>query len=286
MSKIAPKNLDHVVLPVPELEVARERYTRLGFTVAPDARHTFGSENSCIFFDNGTFIEPLSIGQREDVEAAIKKGNNFLRRDAAYRFRRGEDGFSMVVFGDPDPKAQRKRIKKAGYESGRLVTVKRPGVKVRIAFAIDERSPDFTCFYCERPDGPPKFPSDLVEHANGAKGISTVFLNEQLPEDFQYYLQTITGQREVRSHSFGMEMKLPNATLSVLNPVGMKKFLDTDDKPEERGMQAIGFDVTVKNLDTVTKHLDKNSISYRKVGIRLLVDPAPGQGAIIGFVEG
>ena len=99
MTKLSPRNLDHVVLPVPNLEIARERLSSLGFTVAPDARHKFGSENACVFFENGTFFEPLAIGHRETVEADIMKGNNFLRRDAAYRFRNGDDGFSMVVIG-------------------------------------------------------------------------------------------------------------------------------------------------------------------------------------------
>ena len=90
MARRHPRFLDHVVLPVPDLDIARDRLANLGFQVAPDARHSFGSENACVFFENGTFIEPLAIGQRETVEAHIKKGNNFLRRDAAYRFRRGE----------------------------------------------------------------------------------------------------------------------------------------------------------------------------------------------------
>ena len=286
MKKPTARNFDHVVLPVPDLEVARNRLSRLGFTVAPDARHKFGTENACVFFENGTFIEPLAIGQRETVEDAIQEGNNFLRRDAAFRFRNGEDGFSMLVFGDPNPKKQRKKIKKAGYETGKLVTVKRPGVKVRIAFAIDERSPDFSIFLCERPDGPSKFSSEFVGHENTAKAISTIYLHEQLPEDFQYYLQMITAQREVRSHSFGMEMKLPNATLSVLNADGMKRYLGMNELPQARGLRALAFEVTVADLQATIKVLEKNNITYRKTGNRIFVDAASGQGALIAFVEG
>lgn len=280
------RNLDHVVLATPDLEIARERLTALGFTVAPDAQHSFGSENACVFFENGTFIEPLSIGQRETVEDAIQKGNNFLRRDAAFRFRQGENGFSMVVLGEPDPRSARKLLKKAGYETGKIVVVKRPGVKVHIALAIDARSPDLTMFLCERPDGPPSFPKDLTEHKNGALGISAVYLHEQLPEDFQYYLQTVTGQREVRSHSFGMEMKLPNATISSLNSDGMKNYFGVDELPTIRGMRAMAFDVKVKELSKLTKHLEKQEIDYKNISGRVIVDPADGQGAIISFREG
>ena len=284
MTKLTPRNLDHVVLPVPSLKVARSRLSQLGFTVAPDARHKFGSENACVFFGDGTFIEPLAVGHRETVEAAIDKGNPFLRRDMAYRFRNGDDGFTYLVFGDPDPKAQRKAIQKAGWETGKLVTVRRPGVAVKVALGIDERSPDFSCFLCERPNGPAKFPAEMTGHENGAIGISRVALYEHLPEDFQYYLQTMSGQREIRSHSFGMEFELPNSAISVLNEDGMKMHYGAE-VPTARGLRAMAFDVTVKSTPKVAALLDGSSIAHKTIGKRLIVEPATGQGAIIAFVE-
>ncbi len=285
MKKLSPRNLDHVVLPVPSLKVARERLSKLGFTVAPDARHKFGSENACVFFENGTFIEPLAVGHRETVEAAIDKGNPFLRRDMAYRFRNGDDGFTFLVFGDPDPKAERKNIKKAGWETGKLVTVRRPGVAVKVALGIDERSPDFACFLCERPSGPPSFPQEMTGHANGAIGITRVTLCEQLPEDFQYYLQTMSGQREIRSHSFGMEFTLPNAKISALNKAGLKQHYGVD-ASDDRGLKAVAFDIVVKDQKAVADHLAGQGIETRTIGQRLIVDPASGQGAMIAFIEG
>ncbi|MEO0909699.1 MAG: VOC family protein [Pseudomonadota bacterium] len=286
MTKLSPRNLDHVVFPVPNLEIARERLTSLGFTVAPDARHKFGSENACVFFENGTFFEPLAIGHRETVEADIMKGNNFLRRDAAYRFRNGDDGFSMVVMGDKDPVAQRKAIKKAGYQTGKTVIVRRPGVKVHLAFIIDERAPDCSFFLCERPDGPPSFPAEMTDHANGAKAIGQVTLHEHLPEDFQYYQQFASGEREVRSHSFGMDIELPNTTLSTYTDAGMKAHYGVEGLPQRRGLKARAVDVIVSDLGKVADLLKKNGVEARTVGKRLIVDPAEGQGAIIAFVEG
>ena len=285
MKKPLPRNLDHVVLPVPSLDIARDRLSQLGFAVAPDARHKFGSENACVFFENGTFIEPLAIGHRETIEAAMVKGNNFLRRDAAYRFRNGDDGFSCVVFGDQDPRTTRKKFRKLGYETGKIVVVKRPGVKVRIAFAIDPRAPDCSFFVCERPDGPPKFPNDLCSHENGATGITRVTLFEELPEDFQYYIQTASNQREIRSHSFGMDMSLPNATLTTLNRDGMKAHYGVSDLPGGRGLRALAFDIAVKDQKACAKLLKKNGVEASMIGARLVIPPASGQGAIIALVQ-
>lgn len=285
MKKLTPRLLDHAVLPVPSLDITRKRMETLGFSVGPDGRHSFGSENACVYFSNGTYLEPLAIGHRETVEAAIVKGNDFLRRDMAYRFRNGDNGFSMIVFVGKNAKKDRKSFRKAGYESGKIVTVKRPGVKVRSVFAIDERAPDFSLFRCERPDGPPNFPKELVKHENGAIRLANVTVYEDEPTDFQYYLQAVSGVREIRSHSFGFEMQLPNATLSALNESGMKSLYGIDELPAGRGMRAMAIDVAVGDLDTVATLLENNEISARQIGGRLIVAPQPGQGATIAFVE-
>ncbi len=285
MSKLEPRNLDHVVLPVPDLDIARERYQSLGFCVAPDGRHKFGTENCCIKFANGTFLEPLAIGHRETVEANAVRGNNFLSRDASYRFRNGDNGFSMVVFTGDDAKAERRAFKKAGYKPGKLVTVKRTGVHARLAFALDDRAPDLSLFLCEDVGSVTKPNPKLLKHDNGATRIAQVTLYEPVPSDFQYYLQTVCGQRDVRSHSFGMDQSLPNGTLTTLTADGLSAYYGIGDVPVGRGLRAMAVDIEVKNLKTVSKLLEKNEIEYSKIGPRLVVPPAPGQGMTLAFLE-
>ncbi len=65
--------------------------------MAPRGIHPFGTINECVYFADGIFVEPLAIGQRETAEEASLKGNMFTARDAAYRFRRGQDGFSAML---------------------------------------------------------------------------------------------------------------------------------------------------------------------------------------------
>ncbi len=285
MSSHTPRQLDHLVLPVPNLEIARSRLSEIGFTVAPDGRHTFGSENCCVYFGNGTYLEPLAIGDSDTVKAAKQKGNTFLLRDHGYRFRLGDNGFSAVCFGGVDARDDRRAFRKAGYRTGKIVTVKRPGLKVRTVFAVDERAPDFSLFRCERPDGPPRFPKELCVHPNGALRIARVSLYEEEPADFQAYLQEISGVRESNSHSLGIDLALPNAVLSACNERGMKNNYGVEDLPTGRGMRAMAFDVEVLALDEVSKLLSKNNINSRMVGKRLVVSPAKGQGAVIAFVE-
>jgi len=282
---LRPRNIDHVVLPVPSLEVARSRYEQLGFSVNEDARHDFGSENACIFFENGTYLEPLAIGHRETIEEGIRKGNNFLSRDAGYRFRHGDDGFSMVCFAGENAKSGKRAFREAGWRTGKIVTVRRPGVEVRAIFALDERAPDISLFRCERPDGPPHFPSELTSHVNGARKLATVTLFEEVPSDFQYYLQTVAGQRHVHADSFGIEFKQPNGSVEVFNRDGMKVHYGADDMPKGRGLRAAAIDIQVNSLDKTMNILEKNSVQAHRVGGRLVVPPAAGQGYWLAFCE-
>ena len=94
----------------------------------------------------------------------------------------------------------------------------------------------------------------------------------------------MTGQREVRSHSFGMDMELGNGVLSVLNEDGLNAHYGADAETG-RGLRAVAFDVAVTNLAKVSDILANSGVESRRIGKRLIVDPAPGQGSILAFME-
>ena len=68
----APATIDHLVLPVRDLDLARARYEALGFRVAAEARHPFGTENACIFLQDGTYLEPLALWRKSKPERATR----------------------------------------------------------------------------------------------------------------------------------------------------------------------------------------------------------------------
>ncbi|TIX70312.1 MAG: VOC family protein, partial [Mesorhizobium sp.] len=63
--------LDHLVLPTARLDAARVRLGSLGFVVAPTGIHPFGTENCCVFFADGTYLEPLAVGDDLETDRAI-----------------------------------------------------------------------------------------------------------------------------------------------------------------------------------------------------------------------
>jgi catechol 2,3-dioxygenase-like lactoylglutathione lyase family enzyme len=284
--------LDHLVLPVADLDTARARYEALGFNVAPRGEHPFGTENACVYFADGTFLEPLAIHQRETCEAEARAGNVFIARDQAFRFRRGPEGFSAMVMGSIDASGDDASFRAAGISAGEMLTFFRPVLApdgtegeagFKLAFAADLRAPDCFFFTCERINVPKIDRSALKTHANGVVGISRIVGVEPNPSDFQYLLQDVTGQRDVRSHSFGIELQASKATVAVLTPEGFRAQFGVARSPHGRGLRLEAIVFAVADLDGLKTTLSRNGIATRNAGARLVVDPAPGQGAIIAF---
>lgn len=288
-----PRALDHLVLPVGSIAVARARLGALGFTVAPDALHPFGTENACIFFKDGTYLEPLAVASREDCEAHAVAGNAFVARDRAFRFRCGENGLSAIVLKSDDAAGDHERFRKAGLSGGELLEFSRPfkladgtsaEASFRLAFAADLRAPDFFLFCCERTRERPALAEDLLSHANGVIGLSRVILVEENPSDFQYLLEEALQQRDVTAHSFGIDLNAGNAVISALTLAGFEAWFGQG-SDEGRGLRGGGVVFRATKLETVEALLRRNDIAYEHRHHRLLVRPAPGQGVIFAFEE-
>ena len=291
LTKRTARPLDHLVLPVAELARARKRLNDLGFTVAEDARHPFGTENACVFFSDNTYLEPLAVASREECEAAALAGNAFVSRDHAFRFRQGPEGLSAIVLGTPDAATDHIRYRSCGISGGEMLEFSRPmrlpdgreGLgSFRLAFAADLRAPDFFLFSCQRIRALP-VESALHNHENGVVGIAEVVLSEPNPTDFQYLLQEAVDEREVAAHSFGMDIQAGSAKLSVMNPAGMEAFYGRSVSATERGLRGRAVVFRVTDLEATRALFAQNDIEFAEMGGRLIVPEAPGQGVIFAF---
>ncbi len=288
------RRLDHCVLPVPELETAAARLQSLGFTVAPAGRHPFGTENACVYFADDTFLEPLAIAHRETAEAAARKGNVFVARDEAFRFRRGENGFSALVMATDDASADHEQFKANAMSAGSMLRFSRKSADAsgktgkasfKLAFAGDLRAPDAFFFTCERVAAPAIDKSGLQRHDNGVTGIAGVVMSEPNPSDFQYFLQEFVNQRDVEAHSFGMDIEAANATVSVLNPAGMQAFFGMKASTHSRGLRLRAIVFTVADAARCAAVLTERGVAFAEIANRLVVPPADGQGAAFAFEE-
>ena len=284
--------IDHAVLPVESLEAARSRMTALGFSVAPDGVHPFGTENACIYFADGTFLEPLAIAQREDCEKTARKGNVFTARDQAYRFRNGDNGFSALAMATDDARRDHKAFRKAGFSAGKKLAFSRKFVNAEgktdkasflLGFAGDLRSPDAFFFTCEKVAAPKVDRSALQAHANGVTGFLKVIMSEQNPSDFQYLLQDIVNNRDDEAHSFGFEIMAENGSIDVMTPEGLSVYFGVKRASAERGLRFEGLILTVASIEALEQCLGERGVAYREMHGRIIVDAAPGQGLFLAF---
>lgn len=290
--KTSVRRVDHLVLPTAELATARQRLSDLGFTVAPEAQHPFGTRNACVFFADGTYLEPLMVGERDKYEEAAKQGNVFVRRDLAYRFRRGDEGISALVMASDDAAKDHQMFDDAGISAGDNLTFSRnyqtpdggtAEARFELAFAADLRAPDLFFFTCQRLQALSVDRSRLEAHANGVTGIRQIVLSETNPSDFQYLMQEIVQQREVNAHSFGLEIRSSNADIAVLNAAGLKGFFGLEGGTHARGLRLRVIVVVTSLLPSLPDLLENAEIAFERIGERIVVPAAPGQGAAIAF---
>lgn len=290
MSQPGPRRLDHVVMPVPHLDDARVLLSSIGFTVAPDAVHPFGTENACVFFADGTYIEPLGIAERERCEAEAAGGNVFVAHDQAFRFRRGAPGFSGLAFATADARAEHETFRRTGIGDGEMLEFRRIArlpngeaseLGFRLAFARDRRAPDLSLFACQPLHASKPDRSALTAHANGAIGLRRIVLSEPNPTDFQYLLQEIVGERQVLADSFGFSIRTANLVLEVASPEALALRYGAS-RDEERGLRIEGLVLSVESLEGIEGSCRAAGLAAHRLDVRLVV-PLGAAGAFFAF---
>ncbi|PTE11813.1 VOC family protein [Mesorhizobium helmanticense] len=279
--------LDHLVLPTANLDVARARLTSLGFVVAPTGIHPFGTENCCVFLGDGTYLEPLAVGDAQAAAKAIAAGNVFVARDRAFRDRCGDEGFSAIVLSTGNAGADHARYVEAGLSAGGMLSFSRAFADAagksdmasfKLAFASGAGATDALLFACERINAPKVDRTALQAHANGATGIIEVVAVSNRPSEQRRLLAVAADAEE------DMAFRLPNAGLTLLEPAAFEtRFGLPASAPSELRFAGVVF--SVRSTDTVATLLAANCIEHDIDGNDIVVRPAPGQGAVFIFRE-
>ncbi|WP_432283367.1 VOC family protein [Aminobacter sp. BA135] len=274
----SPRPLDHVVLPTGDLTLARDRLAALGFSVSPQGTHPFGTINCCVYLSDGTFLEPLAVGDRVAADKAVREGNAFVARDRVFRDAHGEEGFSAVVFGTDDADADHTAFVAAGVSAGSRLDFSRPFVDAsgksdvasfRLAFAAQPSvAADAFFFTCERANVPAVDRSALQAHANGAGRVLAIELAAGNVAAAGKLLATVA-----RSVAGDAGVTLANARLTIRN----------EPNAMDIRLEAIVF--AVDDLAATKALLVEHAVTHDLDGQRLVVPAAPGQGATFIFEE-
>ncbi len=286
------RSVDHLVLPVDQLDEARERLSLLGFTVAPKAQHPFGTANVCSFFADDTYIEMLAVDRERLYQAASRRSNSFILRDQAYRFRVGQDGFSGIAFRTDDARSDHREFKRRGISGGRIVEFsrifstpegKREIASFRLAFAADLRAPDAFFFCCQRLVYPKSDRSHLYAHPNGARRLRKILICDDNPQEFTELLQGVFHAPACKIDDGSLEIAAGNADIEVLPSKQFENSFGWLPALHGRGLRLAGLVFAVASLSTVEQLLDRNDVAFLKRDGRIIVYPAKGQGTLFVF---
>lgn len=288
-----PRPIDHCVLPVKNLDVAQQRLTALGFTVAPKGVHPFGTENACVYFSDQTFLEPLAQSDNRAQRDAARQGNMFAARDLAFRYRQGEEGFSALVFGTDDAEADHAEFVEAGFSGGNVLDFSRDFVDVagnsgkisfRLAFAADWRAPDCFFFTCQRINASKAERSALQKHGNGVTRIRSVVMSAPRGRDFADFALTAANAASTEEDRDATRIAAANAMIELLDGPELEKRFGVH-SPADPGLRHQVICFGVRQLHETETLLRRNQIDYDMRHDRVFVHPAPGQGAIFAFEE-
>ncbi|MBL0373895.1 VOC family protein [Rhizobium sp. KVB221] len=290
---MSARPLDHLVMPVTDIRTARTRLTELGFTVAADAVHPFGTENACVYFSDNSYLEPLGIADARKATATAKAGNQFTARNKAFRTRRRVEGLSAIVMHSDDAEADHQRFLKEGCSGGDLLEFSRvmklpDGSEItptfRLAFAADERSPDVFGITCQRINVPSVDRSALEVHANSVTGIKAVILTEPHPSDFLGFFRQVVDNHELSESYEGLTIRSSNADILVLNEAGAREHFGLD-VPADRGLRGRAVLFSVADIAETETLFGVNAIPFIKHDGMILVAHEPGQGIPFAFSE-
>jgi hypothetical protein len=286
------RSIDHCVLAAEKLSLARDRYRRMGFSVAPDGVHPFGTCNANMYFRNGPMIETLAIADHVKYAEAIEKGNTFVRNDAEFRRAHGSDGFSHIVATSVDAGKDHEDFLARGVSGGDVVSFSRKfehpdgrpdSLAVNLAFATHPRAPSGFFFVCENVVVPEIDRSALLDHENGALGAKHVISCTREPAIYRDFYRELFGSAEVTVRDQMVDCMVPNGRVSIVTPEGLSQTYGI-------GLRSVGTDLlhqglifAVRDISRTEALFARNQVSFKRHNDRLVVPFASEPGFFFGF---
>ena len=286
-----PRDIDHLVLAVRDLDAARATYQRMGFTLTPVARHPFGTKNSLAQLQGG-FLELLAV---DDPALIVEPGEaafSFAAFNRDYLAER--EGLSMLVLQSADPAADR-----AAFAAGELPvyvpfsferTAKGPdGIDRKVAFDLtftsDARVYGAAGFFTCRNRFPENFwRAEFQHHVNGAARIAAAVFSSRDPADFHIFFTVFTGQHDMTATSLGVTFDLGQSQLDLLSPPAFRAFFGEDAGSDPR--RFVGYRIAVGDVSATRALFATNGVPFTELSGALVVPSSFTHGVAVAFVAG
>ncbi|HLX79382.1 MAG TPA: VOC family protein [Burkholderiales bacterium] len=161
------RGIDHAVILVRDLDLARDTYARLGFTLTPRGFHSLGSQNHCIMFGRD-YLELMALPAAPP--AAFQYFADFLSKG---------EGVGALALATEDVAAAYAELTQAGIAAEAPLALSRPvGNLGEARFTLVQlppaETPGFRTFLCQHHTREIVWRPEYQRHANGVGGIGSV----------------------------------------------------------------------------------------------------------------
>ena len=222
MSAVAT-GLDHVGIAGPDLDALAAQWERLGFTLAPYARHAgpagpdgavvaYATANRCIMLEDG-YVELIAV-----VDAAAP--GNMIGRHLA----RGP-GVHILALGIDDPDANLVRLRAGGLAVPGVALLERPvdaarpdGPRARFARLPLPEAPEGHVMLIRHLTPEAIWRPDLIGHRNAVVALESVTLVADDPAASAARLARLAGHPLRPDPAGGFRLDLPRGQVRILPP--------------------------------------------------------------------
>jgi hypothetical protein len=284
-----PRDLDHIVHAVRDLDAAGEFYARAGFTVTSRNRHPWGTHNR-IVQSKSCYIEILEIAEPEKIEPHAARSFSFGAFNRDFLARR--EGLSMLLLKSGNAGLDARTFEAAGIGGFEVFDFARGGTRpdgtpVKLAFSLayaaDPASPGLRFGACQH-HFPENFWNPAFQlHANGSQNIRGVTMVAADPAAHLSFLRAFTGVEEVQANSAGLTARTGNGDIEILQPAEYRELAGVFVQPIGEGMTLGAIRFTVADLVRTEALHRQNGLDVRRHAGCLVVDGAAAHGATLIF---
>jgi len=263
--------IDHFVFPVPSLEGIKAPMQRLGFTLAPQAEHPFGTANICLFLASNVYIEFLSLNDEALYAQAMKDDVPFIRDVGSWRKRNGYEGFAGLAFASQDAYADQTRFENLGISAGRIGEFSREFAlpdgttdiaSFRTAHTHLPSMTEILCFTCQRVRVPTVDRRQVESHNNGVEGLKKIIIAAPKPLELRQTLTKLLDGPPSLAVPDALGFKLPNVELVALSPDALMQAYGLNIKTQVPRL--VGLIFSCQSLSAFEKHLASQNVSHHK----------------------
>jgi catechol 2,3-dioxygenase-like lactoylglutathione lyase family enzyme len=268
--------IDHVVILARDLDAARGRFARLGFTLSPRGRHSdhIGTANHTIMLRED-YVELLGVLRPTEANARWRTA---LER---------REGIGTVAFRTRSAAQTASELRALGFPVGAPLHFSRPieghgEAAFDVALFPPESTPQLDVFACEHLTPENVWRPALMEHANGAVALASVTVVTEDPAAVQDAYERLLGPGRVRRSEDALVVDTGSAPIRFMRRDALAARYRGIPLAEAAPPHPAVLGVRVRDLAETRRALAGIETVEREGA--LLVPPAAACGVLLEFV--